>query len=1143
MGGGEQMITRRHGIWAYFILFSMTFAIGNSTQADVSALTPELAELLSHNVNRSVIVLLKNRVTDDEATSDQEPLIDELRQVGGIRVKRFRMINAIAATVSEGELARLKAHPMVAQVIPDRVIRRAPSQSVGAIPSRASGAGVSALIPNVIPGACGDNGKVQLEPEALETTHTNSDTSSTPTARSLGLTGAGVKVAYMAEGIDTQNVNFLRADGTSAFADYQDFSGDGPGGVTDGDEAFLDANAIAGQGLHVYDVSNFSAQSAPAACNVRIEGVAPGVDLVGLKVFSQTNDSTQSGFLQAIEYAVSIAHVNVLNESFGSNLFPDVTSADILKQFNDAAVQAGVTVTVSSGDAGSTNTIGTPATDPLVISVGASTTYRFYAQTNYAAARYFATTGWLNDNISPLSSGGFTQTGATLDLVAPGDLAFASCDASSNYQGCLDLDNRPSNVEKSGGTSMAGPLTAGAAALVIQAYRQSHANVSPTPAMVKQILLSAATDLGLPSIEQGAGILNSYKAVVLAEMVDNGTVPASQPATSANEQPLLFSVNQLNGVGVAASKQRWPVTVTNTTQVGQQVTVTGRTFGPIANVQTGVATLMDSSSPQFVDFAGVQSNYQTFTFTVPASGADKLNASLAYPGNAANGDNARIRLILIDPKGRFAAHSVPQGVGNFGSVDVRTPLPGTWTGVIFGEVASAKGTNGKIPWQISTQSFVPFGRVSRPSFFLAPGESQTFRVAATVPTTPGDSSGAIVITSSVGGTDTYVGTESGTIPVTLRSLVNLASGGGFGGIVTGGNGRPDGGGQTQYYEFDVDAGHSSLVANLSLTNDGSDTVGLYLVNPDGVAVGFGQNSIGGSNSLSVTASTLNPPAGRWTLIASFSNVVGNEIAQAYTGSLQLDPVVATASELPNSMFTQLPAGVPVTIPVTVTNSGAGPVSLFIDARLDSVVNIPLAAMGLPTGFKGFQVPLPLTAQPPQWLVPTQTLGLLAVATANVPIEFDYSPSSDPDLYGTPTDNGAGPTYTAQSSYTPTGGVVSPGIWTATPSEIGPYPASGAPEGLVNFQFTATTKAFDMTITAPTGDLWLSSTNASYSGLTPVIVNPGESTVINVTLTPSGASGAQMSGTLYVDASVPSVPPFGQTTGSEYAAIPYVYTVK
>jgi hypothetical protein len=82
------------------------------------------------------------------------------------------------------------------------------------------------------------------------------------------------------------------------------------------------------------------------------------------------------------------------------------------------------------------------------------------------------------------------------------------------------------------------------------------------------------------------------------------------------------------------------------------------------------------------------------------------------------------------------------------------------------------------------------------------------------------------------------------------------------------------------------------------------------------------------------------------------------------------------------------------------------------------------------------------------------------------------------------------------------------------------------------------------VTTAIGDLWLASLDPpSVGSFAPVTVNPGETTVIPVTITPSGASGTVVSGNLYVDDFLSAVPPYGQITGDELAAIPYAYTIK
>src|SRR4029453_4278970 len=121
--------------------------------------------------------------------------------------------------------------------------------------------------------------KPLLEPEALDLTHTTQ-------AHRIS-TGMGVRVAFLADGVDPNNADFIRPDGSHFFVDYQDFSGEGPFAPTGGAEAFGDASSIAAQGRQVYDLADYvnPPHPLPPGCTIRVLGMAPDAELVGLKIF------------------------------------------------------------------------------------------------------------------------------------------------------------------------------------------------------------------------------------------------------------------------------------------------------------------------------------------------------------------------------------------------------------------------------------------------------------------------------------------------------------------------------------------------------------------------------------------------------------------------------------------------------------------------------------------------------------------------------------------------------------------------------------------------------------------------------------------------------------------------------------------
>ncbi len=1064
-----------------------------------------------------VIVVLKSQQTGRLASAAsvrarataqramRRPLIASVTHSGGAVTHQFTVLNAFAAQVSSAEKARLAASPSVAEVVPDALVSESQPDTVGQTVSGGNAGSGNPTTPQS--GVCpSDPNKPLLEPEALGTMHVAYSDPNTPQAQNLA-TGKGVKVAFFADGLDINNPDSIRPDGSHVFIDYRDFTGEGPNAPTGAAEAFGDASSIAAQGRQVYDISDFvnPAHPLPPGCTITVRGVAPGASLIGMKVFGAVSSAYTSVIIQGMDWAVTQDHADIISESFGDHTMPD-TSRDTIKQFNDAAVRAGVTVSQGTCDCGATGTPSSPATDPLVLDSGGNTNFQNYAQTTSYAFQ-FSNGTWLNDNISSIAGGGFAQNASSPDFVTPAEANWALCTPNpAIYEECTDFKGAPAQLEQFGGVSQSTPFTAGVAALMIEAYRNTHHGQSPSPALVKQILQSTSNDLGFPNEEQGSGEVDALKSVQEAMSVNGGTPTG---------HGLLFNQAKLTITKTAGSSDDENVSVTNTGATTQTVSAHGRALTRTVSDDKQDVILPPPGSPSsFVDQFGGSRPFVTTTFTVPAN-VDRLVAYDAWPG-----PNARVGLTLIDPNGTYAAYTRPQGDGNHTQVDVRKPVAGKWTALVF----LRDGTyTGVVHLEFATERFGGVDSVSPSSLTLRPGQTGRFRLHTRLPSSPGDSRHDLVISDSSG--------DQKVVPVVLRSLVPVGRhGGAFSGTIIGGNGR-EFIEQQNTFAFDVPRGSQVLSASLTFPdNPNTELIGT-LVDPDG-------NLLGSQSTLYVPpdpkqpatythglrAVTLDPKPGRWTFVVNVANPVGGQtLSSPYRGAISFNPPRISVRGLPSG--DKVKPGQPFTATVTVHNDGPGIEDVFADPRLNSSETDSVFPLSNPT------VSLPTTAVP-AFLVPTQVDQLLGVAQANRPIllelGFGVIGEGDPDLLGTSQGNNAAAFYGANE--------VANGPWFEAPAMRGPFDT--AQTGTASMGLLAHLQAFDRNANSSTGDIWRQTVDADAPDYTPLSLAPGQSGRITVTFTPQGDRGSKVKGTLYVD-------DFGiaRFTGNEQAAFPYSYKVK
>jgi hypothetical protein len=295
-----------------------------------------------------------------------------------------------------------------------------------------------------------------------------------PAAHARGLTGAGVTVAVLDTGIDSNH-----PDLAGKVIAAEDFTGDG-GGVLD----------VVGHGTHVASII----AGTGAASNGQFAGVAPDATLLSGRV-CQVFGCPDSAILAGMEWAAAEQRARIVNMSLGGD---DTAEIDPLEDaVNQLSAEFGTLFVIAAGNAFVESSIESPGSADAALTVGAVDR---------------------DDQRAFFSSQGprIGDRAVKPEVTAPGVDIVAARAAGVPPIGPTVGDS----YLRLSGTSMATPHVAGAAALLVQ----QHADW--TGAQLKaQLIATTQPNPGLTAFQQGAGRID----------IDRGTrqdVSADPPVLS-----------------------------------------------------------------------------------------------------------------------------------------------------------------------------------------------------------------------------------------------------------------------------------------------------------------------------------------------------------------------------------------------------------------------------------------------------------------------------------------------------------------------------------------------------------------------------------------------------------------------------------
>jgi len=320
---------------------------------------------------------------------------------------------------------------------------------------------------------------VDLDMQVFATLETSIDYIGANLARSnFGVTGQGVNVAVLDTGVDMTHPDIA----SNVIAQYCFNHGTCPPSQTD---ESLSAQDEQGHGSHVAGIIASKGTTTPL-------GVAPGVNIVAVRVLNKNGSGWTSDVVKGIEWVTAnrfAYNIKVINMSLGGGGFTgncdNVNANTIL--YNNAianARKAGLVVFAASGNEGLPNQLMAPACVSGVIAVGnihVESTDRF----NWPTCT--------DTNVTPDLVTCSSNSSSELDLLAPG-------------AGIRSIRLGGGSVIQSG-TSMSTPHAAGVAALMLQA----DPTLSPTD--IETVLKESGTVVTDPRNGRTTPRIDAFAAV------------------------------------------------------------------------------------------------------------------------------------------------------------------------------------------------------------------------------------------------------------------------------------------------------------------------------------------------------------------------------------------------------------------------------------------------------------------------------------------------------------------------------------------------------------------------------------------------------------------------------------------------------